>query len=71
MYGIFIYVLHVDVFGCTYITCLILNIFIGFDYAKENVRLVKVSNPYEVYQMPAMLLGQYLEDRRKTVSGSH
>lgn len=42
----------------------------SFDSAKENLRLVKVSNPYEVYQMPAVLLGQYLEDRRKTASAS-
>jgi hypothetical protein len=46
-------------------------ILIGFDSAKENLRLVKVSNPYEVYQMPAVLLGKYLEDRRKTASASY
>jgi hypothetical protein len=52
-----------DIYACAYITFILF--LSGFDSAKENVRLVKVSNPYEVYQMPAMLLGQYLEDRRK------
>lgn len=43
----------------------------SFDSAQENVRLVKVTNPYEMYQMPAVLLGQYLEDRRRTASGNN
>ncbi|KDR16025.1 R3H domain-containing protein C19orf22-like protein [Zootermopsis nevadensis] len=43
----------------------------SFDSANENVRLVKVSNPFEVYRIPAVLLGQYLENRRKTAAASH
>jgi hypothetical protein len=68
MYVTYSYIPHLNICDCAYITSLFL---IGFDSAKENVRLVKVSNPYEVYQMPAVLLGQYLEDRRKTASASH
>ncbi|XP_069693870.1 R3H domain-containing protein 4-like isoform X1 [Periplaneta americana] len=43
----------------------------SFDSTKEQIRLVRVSNPYEVYQMPTVLLGQYLEDKRKPSATVH
>ncbi|KAJ9583385.1 hypothetical protein L9F63_022251 [Diploptera punctata] len=39
----------------------------SFDCEKEHVRLVKVFNPYKLYKSPEILLGKYLEDRRKMV----